>query len=166
MKIFEVTSIIILFSPLFSCFFRENMFNKIRKTHIQLNNNKNYYPFSKKYFEDNLKRLNSKNITVQTNAILNDEFVTNLNETFYKQVPYRIIIHPNKNDLFNSLGLNINNDDSFESDTDSFEQFKNSYSYNKKSSSKHFTVIKNFPVKFKNIGEIILKRIIKYWLIN
>ena len=128
MKIFEVTSIIILFSPLFSCFFRENMFNKIRKTHIQLNNNKNYYPFSKKYFEDNLKRLNSKNITLQTNAILNDEYISNFNETFNNQRPYRIIIHPNQNELFNSLGLNINNDDSFESDTDSFNQFKNSYS--------------------------------------
>ena len=39
---------------------------------------KKHYPFSQRYFEDNLKRLNSKNITIRDNAVLHGD-------TFHKR---------------------------------------------------------------------------------
>jgi len=51
----------------------------IRQTSLRLkinfenSNKKNYNPFGKKYYEEYIKKLNSKNITVQNNYILNQE---------------------------------------------------------------------------------------------
>jgi cell division protease FtsH len=47
------------------------------------------YPFSKKYFESHLKRLNSQNKTIQDAAILNDRYTDELhNETQKKERSY------------------------------------------------------------------------------
>ena len=154
--------------------------NQNENTNLQLyfNSNKIKHPFSKKYYEDYLKRLNSKNITVQNNYILGSDY-HELNENYYynhdkknndSAIPlpkYRIII--NKNHLA-GLGLQITNSDNFESDENPFESineednnnFNKQVSYGNRNSnsnfnkekirSKNFEVIKDYPIKFKDIG--------------
>ena len=145
------------------------------KSLVVFNSNKKH-PFSKKYYENYLKRLNSKNITIQTDSIMGlheNEYYSD-NECNLKnntKLPkYRIIIHPNGN--LDGLGLQITNSDDFESDnnveSDNFESLDNLgnqhlfnpqryKNYQEKSSkqntkSKNFQVIQGYPVKFKDIG--------------
>ena len=47
---------------------------------ILLRAGRKHYPFSKKYFENYIRRLNSKNITVQNDAILNNEQIIEIEE--------------------------------------------------------------------------------------
>ena len=143
------------------------LFNKNTKS-LVIYSNKNNHPFSKKYFEEYVKRLNSKNITIQENNIMgtyeqeNTYYYFKNNTNYLPQ--YRIIINPN----LNGLGLDITNSDNFESDnfqSDNFEsdnnheesrksRFRNNndYSDKKMKKSKHFEIIENYPIKFKDIG--------------
>ena len=129
--------------------------NKQLSSKLMLYSNRNTHPFSKKYYEEYRRRLNSKNITIQTDSILNEE-----NEYYYyfnnnsspNQPKYRIII--NNNDL-NGLGFQISNEDEFESDFNQVHSRQNPYKvYASKENlkSKNFEVIKNYPIKFKDIG--------------
>lgn len=185
MKIFFITGLLLLdfvFNYSYSdCYLMRN-YNYFNKKSLQnivnlkmsfnenLNNNIIKHPFSKKYYEDYLRRLNSKNITTQIYAIHGSEYqnydniyyYNNSNNNLYPR--YRIII--NKNHL-DGLGLQITNSDTFESDnieingenrphivdTSNMYQSNRGYSSNKeKITSKNFEVIKNYPVKFKDIG--------------
>ena len=47
---------------------------------ILLRAGRKHYPFSKKYFENYIQRLNSKNITIQNDAILNNEQIIEIEE--------------------------------------------------------------------------------------
>ena len=141
-----------------------------------LDSTKLNYPFSKKYYQDYLKRLNSKNITIQTNSIMgldehsyNNYYNINPNSTIEKP-KIRIIL--NKSNLLESLGLNIQNSDSFESDEpiqlfnkqneqnndeddydDVDKRYRRQYSSKKENlKSKNFQVIQDFPIQFKDIG--------------
>ena len=77
------------------------------------------YPFSKKYYETYLKRLNSKNITIQNEEVLgNDDAFTNhteLNETF--PIGYRIVINKGLFAGFNNA-FNFENQEEPEDDDD------------------------------------------------
>jgi len=131
------------------------LINKQLSSKLMLYSNRNTHPFSKKYYEEYRRRLNSKNITIQTDSILNEE-----NEYYYyyknnsspNQPKYRIII--NNNDL-SGLGFQISNEDEFESDFNQVHSRQNPYKvYTSKENlkSKNFEVIKNYPIKFKDIG--------------
>jgi len=155
--------------------------NTVSNLQLYFNSNKIKHPFSKKYYEDYLKRLNSKNITIQNNYILGSDY-HELNENYYYNnnnrnnnndslIPfpkYRIII--NKNQLA-GLGLQITNSDSFESDENPFgnvneEDNNNNNNFNRQVSygnrnansnkekirSKNFEVIKEYPINFNDIG--------------
>jgi cell division protease FtsH len=137
---------------------------------IPLNSNKQNYPFSKKYYEDYLKRLNSKNISIQTNSIIGKDeeeaYKYYQNLTSNQALPkYRIII--NKGSL-NHLGLDLTNSDDFESDDFENDEFNSlfkiqnskqdekgsfrQYTRQEKIKSKNFELIKGYPLKFKDIG--------------
>lgn len=130
--------------------------NKPLTAKLILFSNKNMYPFSKKYYEEYVRRLNSKNVTIQMESILNNEN----NYYYFKnqsslQPKYRIII--NNNEL-RDLGFQITNSDNFESDGPkhlSSHQRQNPNQMFKSGGnlkSKHFEVIQNYPIKFKDIG--------------
>lgn len=53
--------------------FKQSSF-KNRLASLRFNNKKNYGPFGRKYYSEYIKKLNSKNITIQTNSILGDEY--------------------------------------------------------------------------------------------
>jgi cell division protease FtsH len=128
------------------------------------------YPFSKKYHEEWVKRLNSKNITIRDTEMLRSDFenddedededddddsftledLFNQTEDNHKsrgrgQPGIRIII--NGGSGFNPFSNN--NDDEDEEDEDPFSR---RFSQNRDKKSEHFEVITKAPLKFKDIG--------------
>jgi cell division protease FtsH len=127
------------------------------------------YPHSPKYHEEYLKRLNSRNVTVQTNGILglyepeNEGIVTRLNGSEPENnPPKRIRINLSKQNFFDTLGLGLTfeTQNSFNDDDDdtngSFEENDNtgrkSWVERKKGESKNFEVIKNYNIRFSDVG--------------
>ena len=116
---------------------------------------RNYNTIRPSYIEE-LRRLNSKNITEQNNAILGSE------NLFYNQTEYpsnkdnlpslRIVL--SKSSILQSLGIqlpeeDIDNNGSFEEDDDTGRR---RYVEQKKLKSKNFQVIQNYNIKFKDVG--------------
>jgi len=95
------------------------------------------YPLSQKYYENALKRLNSKNKTIQNESILNnidlnnlDAFNDLLNTKQKKRVTnLRIILHSNQD-----------------------KQEEPTFQSTQNSKSENFVVVKNTDITFKNIG--------------
>ena len=128
------------------------------------------YPHSPKYYEDYLKRLNSNNITVQTNGILglyepeNEGMITSLNGSEPENnKPTRIRINLSKQNIFDALGLTFENPNPSIDDDDGDEYMNGSFEENdktgrknwverKKGESKNFEVIKNYNIMFSNVG--------------
>ena len=126
---------------------------------MEVNSNKKH-PYSKHYYEEYLKRLNSKNISIQTNSIMNNEentwenYFNNSNNNEY-QPNYHIIIHPK------ALGLDISNSDEFESDNEDnndnfphqrYRNYRVAPAGSKNKKSKHFQIVQDYPITFKDIG--------------
>jgi cell division protease FtsH len=113
------------------------------------------YPLSQSYYENYLKRLNSKNYTIRDNEILSgDEFIESLNETWShntnRRGNLRIIINPNGmtgEDLNNAFG-NLFSPQNEDDDEDTFANFKRK----RGKKSENFEIVTQFPYKFKDIG--------------
>jgi cell division protease FtsH len=99
------------------------------------------YPLSQKYYENALKRLNSKNKTIQNESILNNIDLNNLDafndllNTNTKQkkrvTNLRIILHSNQNQE---------------------QEEEPTFQSTQKTKSENFFVVKNTDLTFKNIG--------------
>jgi cell division protease FtsH len=123
------------------------------KTKFEKENNssKHYkYPISKNYFEEQLKRLNSQNSTIQTNEIMgnnNDTDIPDENNTFPINGPH-LRIKLNNNGL-QAFGISFNNDDDEDhEDDDYYTKMKRE----SKEKSDNFEVIRNYKTKFKDVG--------------
>lgn len=115
------------------------------------------YPLSPNHYENYMKRLNSKNNTIQDNGILGgDEFIKSLNEswtqTANRRGNLRIIIGPtgirgipSLSDLFDPQNEDEGDDDD---DEDTFENFKRKRS----KKSENFEIVTQFPYTFNDIG--------------
>ncbi len=98
---------------------------------------KDYNPFGRKYYENYLKNLNSNNLTIQENAILNSEYEKKVEQKWqtlqrfrnYSTQPTITINLEPLNSPSNQLSRN-----------------------NKQEKSENFQVIKNFNFSFDNIG--------------
>jgi cell division protease FtsH len=133
------------------------------------------YPLSQKYYETYLKRLNSQNITIQTNEILNG-----LSPHDFSHIPpeniqrngtkYRIILNKN---MFNGFGDEFfirpntpynepedkeprgEEDEGEGEQSDSNDVWNNYMNKNKKKDnkkSKHFEIVDKSPYSFKDVG--------------
>ena len=123
------------------------------------------YPFSQKYFERYIKRLNSKNSSEQTQEILN-----NNDDNFFQYLPpenviknisadgtprIRIIINKN---LLNPLSFepvqqqeNENQENGEEND--SYESYRKSKRVKgKQKKSDHFELVEKVPIDFRDVG--------------
>lgn len=138
----------------------EHYLNK-NKTNIQ--NDKYFmkkYPLTRPDFMEKLKNLNSKNVTIQNNAILN-----NYNHTFNEEEEeendsyddenrptIRIIL--NKSNFLKSLGINVeDNEEKSDGYFDEDEETgRKRYYETTEKKSKNFEVIKNYNVFFKDVG--------------
>ena len=124
---------------------------------MEFNFNKTY-PISKGYYEKYIKRLNSKNITIQTDEIMgNDDIYSYLPENNVQKIngtKYRIIINKNLFSAFNIQDPNDKNNDSDDYDqteNEDEENYRNIF-YPKKKNSKNFEVMNKSPIKFKDVG--------------
>jgi cell division protease FtsH len=129
---------------------------------IELNFNKTY-PISKGYYEKYIKRLNSKNITIQTQEIMgNDDIYSYLPENNVQKIngngtKYRIIINKNLLSAFNiqepkNIFENDNDSDNYDQNENEDEENYRNIFYPKKKNSKNFEVMNKSPIKFKDVG--------------
>jgi cell division protease FtsH len=145
---------------------RYNPFQKKYYMPRDLNTNKTNIP--KKYlltrpsYIEEIKRLNSKNISIQTESILGDTNNEYLNTTETEnekenEAP-RVRIILNKSNFLKSLGINIENEENEENeDTNGYfeedeDTGRKKYVETKNSKSKNFEAIKNYDVTFKHVG--------------
>ena len=138
----------------------------IQKNNTDNNDNKKPIIIQRKYhktrpsFIEDIRRLNSKNVTEQTNAILgmqNPFFDPtqhySSNNTNNENTPsLRIVL--NRATLLQSLGIQLPEEDndsngSFEEDDDTGRR---KYIETKKLKSKNFEVIQNYNIKFNDVG--------------
>lgn len=143
--------------------------NKYYEDILKIKNNthnRKYYPLSKHYFEEGrLRFLNSKNVTIQNENILNDDIVKNHNDTDKIKILYpqlRIIL--NKQQYLNSLGIKLDDDDEQDDTEYSYHngrndnENRNKYEYKKSTldkqnlKSKHFEVSQKCTTMFKDVG--------------
>ena len=153
---------------LFSNPFNNKYYEDILK--IKNNTYNRKYPLSKNYyFEGKVRLLNSKNVTIQNENILNgdtyDSYINvndteNMKQIYYPQL--RIIL--NRQQYLNSLGIKIENE--FENNVDTPEynfndenndeksEYKRQYSdkSNSNAKSKHFEVVQKCNTMFKDVG--------------
>lgn len=116
------------------------------------------YPLSPNHYENYLKRLNSKNNTIQNNEILGDEEFMgrsfNRTDGPHRRGNLRIIINPNGmsgDDLSSAFGnlFNPQNDgDDDDDDEDTFANFKR----RRGKKSENFEIVTQFPYTFKDVG--------------
>ena len=152
-----------------------NPFNNNNKYYedILKNNNNTYnkkYPLSKDYYEGKIRLLNSKNVTIQNENILNGDMIettTNFNDTdnLKKQHHPQLRIILNRQQYLNSLGIkletnfdtNIDNHDPHFNDGDDGDDDKHQYrrQYNGEKQnvkSKHFEIVQKCETMFKDVG--------------
>jgi cell division protease FtsH len=128
--------------------------NKIREPsrHL-LKSSQNNYPFSRKYYETYLKRLNSKNITIQNSELLgnNDMFshipAENIQRNESSPTGFRIIINKNLLNGFNAF--NLENPENQEDDDDNYYK---KLSSQKSKKSENFEVVSKSSISFNEIG--------------
>lgn len=130
---------------------------------------KGRYPLSRRYFESYVKRLNSKNITIQSMEILkgqrfedddeDEENKTSIYDEFNSSPflrmtngtnnrgGFRIVINGG---LFNPFEQDHDNEENGNDDEDM--KYGRSYSKNKDKKSKNFEVVTKYPIKFKDVG--------------
>lgn len=118
------------------------------------------YPYSRSYFEDYVRRLNSKNITLQNQEIMGvnengtqNQLYDDLAELYSNRNltrppgGLRIIISP-----MPGMGLGLKYNEPDDDDDDTHDKFYGSNSRNTKKKSDNFEVIDKSPISFKDIG--------------
>ena len=136
--------------------------DKERDTENELLNEqlKKKYPMSKKYFEDQIKRLNSKNHTISNNAILGSPFINLNNNNNMTNISSPIKIVLSKNNLLEAFGINGIN--IIPPEPDDYDDYDDPYKYvnspftrykgKKNDKSENFEVIRDYNVNFNYVG--------------
>ena len=113
------------------------------------------YPMSKKYYEDQLKRLNSQNNTIRDHGILGMDY--EMNDSYEKNktnISNPNVIVLNNNNFLEALGIKMMPMDSEEEYDDAlvnkvnFETLRN----RKNAKSENFELIKDYNINFKHVG--------------
>ncbi len=134
----------ILSCLLLKCFCFYKLPNSIfHNTKLYDKHNKKY-PLSQKYYENALKRLNSKNKTIQNESILNNFDLNNIDLNTLE--PFNEILNKNKKKKITNLRI------IFDSESNQREEPNFKPSKNLDSKSENFCVVKNTDLTFKDIG--------------
>ena len=147
------------YNPFSKKYFEEINRRKNNTTNSIYNNIIKKYPLTRPDFLEKMHRLNSKNSTIRDNEILglNEEDEDDEEELKNSDRSPKIhIIIGKPNTYLQSLGIKINDDDddgdlngSFEEDD---ETHRKKYVERENTKSKNFQVIKNYNIKFKDVG--------------
>jgi len=134
----------------------------LNKNNTNIQNEKHLikkYPLTRPAFMEKFKNLNSKNVTMQNNAILN-----NYNDTSNEEEedddedenPPTVRIFLNKSSFLKSLGVQLEEENEEEKSDGYFDEDektgRNRYFESTNKKSKNFEVIKNNNVFFKDVG--------------
>lgn len=136
-----------------------------------MNHQKMYYPFSRKYYESYIKRLNSQNITLQNDEILgkteeqvntdywgflpteNIQYLNNTDNSTTDVPRVRILINKN---MFRNIGISsITGELGTNKQTDTEDENENEDEDDprvRKRKSKHFHVVTKHTHSFKDVG--------------
>jgi cell division protease FtsH len=147
--------------------------NNITNNHILDNNDNNdndnkirpnKYSLTRPDFIDKIRRLNSKNTTIQNNSILglDEDYDSDLDDTKNKEnMPkLRIVLNKNKSGFLASLGIELEDDtpknNQLSSSNGFFEEDDDTgrrrYVETQEKKSKHFEIVTNNNVFFKDVG--------------
>jgi cell division protease FtsH len=114
------------------------------------------YPITRPSFIEEVRRLNSKNITLQQESILGlpNHFYNESDSDEENRPKIRVIL--NKGGFLRSLGIEIENDENGEEPNGFFDEDEETgrrrYVETPNSKSKNFQVIKKFNILFKDVG--------------
>jgi cell division protease FtsH len=118
------------------------------------------YPITRPDYIEKIKRLNSKNVTIQNNSILGlDELFNNETSDSDEENKPKLRIVLNKSTFLQSLGINLENNENEHNsynnnnDEDDEEEIdRRQYAEKANSKSKNFEVIKKYNIFFKDVG--------------
>ena len=115
------------------------------------------YPLTRPSFIEEVRRLNSKNITIQHQTILGlpNQLYNESDSDEENRPKIRVIL--NKTGFLRSLGIEIENDENSDEDLNGYfdedeETGRRKYVETPNTKSKNFQVIKKFNVLFKDVG--------------
>ena len=130
--------------------------------------NRKKFPISKVYYEQQIRRLNSMNNTVKDEEILGlqkDDFYNFDNKEKYNndhksnnfppQIIQGIKINMSQQQLLDAFGIQFNqqpNDDNEQDNNDDNMGFRRPRARTETLKSENFEVIKDYPIKFKDVG--------------
>ena len=112
------------------------------------NMNKLKYPISNGYYEEYLRRLNSKNASIQTKEIINNVDTNNGNSGSPQQNENRIRVLVNKKNILDAFGIDLNSDNNF----DTYGNYLENSRKSKKTKSENFEIVSDVGINFKNVG--------------
>ena len=119
-----------------------------RKTRSYTNMNKLKYPISNEYYEEYLRRLNSKNASIQTKEIINNVDTNNGNGGSTQKNENRIRVLVNKRNILDAFGIDLNSDNNF----DTYGNYLENGRKSKKTKSENFEIVSDVGINFKNVG--------------
>jgi cell division protease FtsH len=114
------------------------------------NMNKLKYPISNGYYEEYLKRLNSKNASIQTKEIINNVGTNNGNGNGVsnQKNENRIRVLVNNKNILDAFGIDMNSDNNF----DTYGNYLENGRKSKKTKSENFEIVSDVGINFKNVG--------------
>ena len=125
--------------------FSERYLELLLKKNSNMNNTNNENNERNQYYEYLLKNLNSRNLTIQNQYILNEHEHENENENITQKPKIKIILSKNNN-FFEGLGIKFNPHEENDYNDD---DYKNEPSYTK---TKNFEILKNPSMNFNEVG--------------
>jgi len=144
------------FNPFSKKYYQE--LSKIKKIVIEKNNSDfipRKYSLTRPSYIEELKRLNSKNVTIQNNSIQNN---IKLDDSLDKEIEipkFRIFLP--KSSFLKSLGLELDDENNGDNENNGFfdedeDTGRKVYVEKPNTKSKNFEVIKKFNTMFKDVG--------------
>jgi cell division protease FtsH len=131
----------------------DELLNRKKKESVPTIPLKYKYPVSRLYFEEQLKRLNSQNVTLQHNGILNQDYEDedrDQEEDYPHENMPPLQIYLNRKYLLEAFGIKI--DEQPNNNEEEPDNYNRQQSTNKNAKSENFEVIKKSGFKFKDVG--------------
>lgn len=154
------------YNPFSKKYYKELANRKQNETRNNNNNNNNKmtiipkkYSLTRPSYIEEIKRLNSKNRTIQNNSILDNDNDNDINDSEIEEDVPKLRIFLPKSSFLKSLGIELEDDHDNKQENDKNGYFdeddetgRRKYIESPNTKSKNFEVIKKFNIMFKDVG--------------